>query len=54
MSKDRELSIKTQAKLLGLNRSSLYYKTIALRDAQVHLRTAIDAIRHGTLPPNLL
>ena len=42
--KDRELSIKTQAKLLGLNRSSLYYKPVKPSLEEIALKHRIDEI----------
>ena len=42
--KDRDLPIKTQAKLLGLNRSGLYYKQVEPPDEEVALKRRIDEI----------
>lgn len=39
-----EISIKAQAELLGLNRSSLYYKPVAPSAEEIALRHRIDAI----------
>lgn len=42
--KDRELPIKTQAELLGLNRSGLYYKSVPPSPEEVALKREIDEI----------
>ena len=42
--KDRELPIKTQAKLLGLNRSGLYYKPVEPSQEELALKRRIDEI----------
>ena len=44
MSEDRELPIRTQAELLGLNRSSLYYKPVKPSAEEIALKHRIDEI----------
>jgi len=41
---DRELPLTTQAHLLGLSRSSLYYQPVAPSQEEVHIKHRIDAI----------
>ena len=42
--RDRDLPIKTQAKLLGLNRSGLYYKPVETSEEELALKRRIDEI----------
>ncbi|CAB3395271.1 protein of unknown function [Kyrpidia spormannii] len=41
---ERELPLAVQAKLLGLNRSSLYYKPVGPSEEEVRLKHRIDQI----------
>lgn len=41
---NKEVSLKTQARILSLNRSSLYYKPSEPSDEEVHLKHRIDRI----------
>lgn len=41
---DKELSITTQAELLGLNRSSLYYKSVEPSPEEIFIKHKIDEI----------
>ena len=41
---DPELPIKTQAELLGLNRSGIYYQPVPISERELQLRHRIDEI----------
>jgi len=41
---NREISIKAQAELLGLNRSSLYYRPVGPSCEEVEIKNRIDEI----------
>ena len=42
--KDKKISIKKQAELLGLNRTSLYYKPVPVSDEEYLIKRIIDEI----------
>ena len=48
---EKKLSIKRQAELLGINRTSLYYKPVPVTDEEYLIKRIIDEVY--TVHPNM-